>query len=127
MAGWIVFFGVMTATGRTDGPHEGDRIPFWEQACSEGRRTSCDRLVSIEANYCADNSAWACNEVGIHHAEGTIAGIDLELANSYFSRACELRFQAASCNLLDPAGPGFSASGSTSRCRDTRRPPHHGK
>ncbi|MDA0330257.1 MAG: hypothetical protein O2958_14790 [Gemmatimonadetes bacterium] len=102
MAGWIVFFGVMTATGRTDGRHEGDRIPFWEQACSEDRRTSCDRLIAIEANYCADNSAWACNELGLHHAEGRIVGIDPQLASGYFSSACELRFQVACLNLLDP-------------------------
>ncbi len=29
MAVWIVFFGVMTAAGRTDGMHRGDALPFW--------------------------------------------------------------------------------------------------
>ncbi len=37
MAVWIGFFALMTATGRTDGMHRGDALPFWQQACAEGR------------------------------------------------------------------------------------------
>ena len=102
MAVWILFFGAMAAMGRTDGKQTGDSLPFWEQACAEGRRHACERLLSIEAVYCGDNSGWACNELGAHYTEGAIDTPDPELALAYFSRACELRFQAACVNLLEP-------------------------
>jgi hypothetical protein len=104
MAVWGVFFLAMTAAGRTDGRHVGDTLPFWQQACDEGRRTACDRLLQIEYSYCADNSGWACNELGRHLREGRIVDADPELALGYFARACEGRFQAGCVNLLDPEG-----------------------
>ena len=106
MTVWILFFGTMAAMGRTDGRHQGDSVPFWEQACADGRRNACDRLLSIEAVYCGDNSGWACNELGVHYTEGRIETPDPELALAYFSRACELRFQAACLNVLDPGSSG---------------------
>ena len=102
MAVWVVLFGTMSALGKTDGTHPGDRLPFWVQACEEGRRNACDRLLRLEATYCGDASAWACNELGAAYAEGRITAADDELAAAYFSRACELRFQAACVNLLGP-------------------------
>ena len=102
MAVWAVFFLSMTALGRTDGTHPGDRLPFWVQACEDGRRNACDRLMQLEATYCNDASAWACNELGVAYAEGTITEPDPRLAAGYFARACELRFQAACVNLLEP-------------------------
>ena len=44
---------------------------------------------------------WACNELGTHYAQGRIVNGDPERALAYFSRACELRFQAGCVNLLD--------------------------
>ena len=105
MAIWIVFFGVMTGVGRTDGRHTGDSLPFWEQACEEGRRNACKRLLQIESTYCGDNSGWACNELGRHYLAGMITSANSELALSYFSRACEARFQAGCVNLLAPERP----------------------
>ena len=102
IAVWILFFVAMAATGRTDGKHTGDSLPFWQQACADERRHACERLLSIEAVYCSDNSGWACSELGVHYTEGTIERPDSTLALAYFSRACELRFQAACVNLLDP-------------------------
>ena len=102
MAVWIVFFGAMTAIGSTDGMHPGDTLPFWEQACAEGRRNACDRLLQHESSYCGDNSAWACNELGGHYTAGTLVAPDAELARGFFSRACELRYLPACFNLLDP-------------------------
>jgi len=102
MAAWIVFFATMTAAGSTDGMHRGDTLPFWQRACEDGHRHACARLLQIEASYCADNSGWACNELGRQYAEGTITDSDSELALSYFSRACEARSQAGCVNLLDP-------------------------
>jgi hypothetical protein len=102
MAAWIAFFGLMAATGRTDGRHTGDSLPYWQQACEEERRKACDRLLEIEYSYCADNSGWACNEVGRHLADGRIVERDTELARGYFARACEGRFQPGCLNLLEP-------------------------
>jgi TPR repeat protein len=82
--------------------HRGDSLPFWQRACEDGRRHACARLLQIEASYCTDNSGWACNELGRHYVDGTITTADTELALSYFSRACEARFQAGCVNLLDP-------------------------
>ncbi len=105
MGVWMVFFGAMTALGRTDGRHPGDSLPFWQQACEEGRRNACDRLIQLESSYCGDNSGWACNELGGHYVEGRITDADSELATAYFSRACEVRFQAGCVNVLDPGSP----------------------
>jgi hypothetical protein len=103
MGVWVVFFAVMTATGRTDGMHIGDSLPFWMNACEAGRPNACKRLVQIERTYCGDNSGWACNEVGGHYLKGEMTSADAETARSYFARACELRFQAGCLNLLESA------------------------
>jgi hypothetical protein len=105
MAAWIIFFGAMTAMGRTDGMHRGDSLPFWEQACSENRAQACERLLRIEGSYCSDNTGWACNELGRHYAEGRLVAADPDRAFLYFSRACEARFQAGCLNLLDSSTP----------------------
>ena len=102
MAAWILFFGAMTGLGATDGRHRGDMIPFWQQACADGSPRACERLIGIEASYCADASAWACNELGRHYTSGAIADADPALALDYFARACELRFRPACLNLLEP-------------------------
>ena len=105
MLAWIVFFAAMAAMGKTDGRHPGDGVPFWEQACTDGRRNACERLIQLESTYCGDNSGWACNELGRHYIHGDITGFDLELARAYFTRVCEARFQAGCLNLLDPETP----------------------
>lgn len=102
MAVWVAVFGVMASVGATDATHRGDMVPFWEQACADGRRNACERLVRIESTYCGDNSGWACNELGRHYVEGKITAADSELALGFFSRACELRFQAGCVNVLAP-------------------------
>jgi TPR repeat protein len=105
MAVWAVFFIAMTAAGKTDGKHTGDSLPFWEQACNDKRSNACSRLLKLEATYCGDNSAWACNELGTHYAAGAIVARDAKLAAAYFSMACELRLQAGCSNLLQPDAP----------------------
>ena len=100
MAVWIAFFAAMTLVGATDGRHRGDTVPFWQRACAEGRPQACERLLQIEAAYCVDASAWACNELGRHYADGEIVDADAALGLDYFARACELRFRPACLNLL---------------------------
>jgi Na+-translocating ferredoxin:NAD+ oxidoreductase RnfD subunit len=108
MAVWVVFFGVMTTLGATDGRHRGDALPFWVEACAAGRPRACERLVRIEASYCADNAGWACNELGRHYVEGRLVPADAERAFGYFARACEGRFQAGCVNLLDATTPSVA-------------------
>lgn len=105
MGAWIVFFAVMTATGRTDGMHVGDSLPFWQQACADGKSQACARLLRIEASYCTDNAGWACNELGRHYTDGRLVTADPELARGYFTRACEGRYQPGCLNLLEDAPP----------------------
>lgn len=102
MAVWIVFFGAMTLMGKTDGRHVGDSVPFWMQACADGKTGACDRLLLLETTYCSDNSGWACNELGMHYVRGQLVPGDINTAQIHFARACELRFQAACLNLLNP-------------------------
>jgi TPR repeat protein len=92
----------MTAMGRTDGTHQGDRVPFWLEACDDDRRNACDRVVQIEGVFCADDSGWSCNELGGHYLRGEIVAPDSAQALSWFARACRLRFQAGCVNLLEP-------------------------
>lgn len=99
---WGLFFAAMSATGRTDQRHVGDSLPFWQEACSEQRANACDRLLQLEASYCSDNAAWACNELGLHYRTGSFIAADPELGRAYLARACELRYQPACVNLLDP-------------------------
>jgi hypothetical protein len=108
MAAWVLFFTVMTATGRADGMHIGDALPFWSQACDENRPFACERFLRIETSYCRDNAGWACNELGRHYVEGRLLSRDLERAYALFSRACEARFQAGCVNLLDLSEPARS-------------------
>ena len=102
MAAWALFFATMTAVGRTDGRHTGDSLPFWQQACEEGRATACERLLRLETTYCNDNSGWACNELGVQYREGMLAPAEENRALAFLSKGCELRFQAACLNLLEP-------------------------
>jgi hypothetical protein len=102
MALWAVLFGSMTALGRTDGQHTGDSLPFWQQACAAQRPNACERLLLVENSYCADNSAWACNELGVHYRQSVITSGDAQRALTAFAKSCELRFQPACDNLLDP-------------------------
>lgn len=99
---WAMVFIAMSATGKTDGRHTGDSVPFWQQACTEERPGACATLMQLETTYCNDNSGWACNELGVQLRQGSITEAEPEVALGYFSRACELRYQAGCVNLLDP-------------------------
>jgi len=103
MAVWIMFFAAMSMMGKTDSRHVGDSLPFWAQACEEGRAHACDRMLLLESTYCTDNSGWACNEIGAQYYSGKYVTADPDRALSFFSRACELRFQAGCLNFLDPS------------------------
>ena len=103
MAVWVCFFALISVLGKTDARHVGDSLPFWAQACDEGRPNACERLILLESTYCNDNSGWACNAIGAEYFYGRNVPQDTERALAFFSRACELRFQAACLNFLDPS------------------------
>jgi hypothetical protein len=102
MSAWIVLFLTMTALGKTDGRHPGDSIAFWQEACGASRRHACDRLLQLEAAYCGDDSAWACNEVGVAYTDGRETLPDQHRAVAYYARGCDLGSLAACMNLLEP-------------------------
>lgn len=101
MSIWVVVFVGLTLLGKTDGRHTGDSLPFWQQACSDELINACDRLLQLKATYCSDNAAWACNELGLHYRQGDIVDTNLVLAQGFFKKGCELKFQASCLNLLD--------------------------
>jgi hypothetical protein len=90
------FFG-MSASGHLGDEHPGQWTPFWEQACAAEKRDACLNLYFLHDGYCADGSAWSCNEVGIMLAEryGNRA-----VAAAAFNRACTLQFAAGCDNAV---------------------------
>ena len=119
---WVLFFGLMSAVGSTDGRHRGDTVPFWEQACADDRPLACQRLIQIETNYCGDNAGWACNELGRHLSGGDVVPADPDRARDYFQQACELRFQAGCLNLLATGDGAAAAPDSTILVQANPRP-----
>ncbi len=102
MSVWIVLFSTMTLLSKTDGRHTGDSLVFWQDACAENLPNACGRLLQLERTYCGDNAAWACNELGLNYREGNLVAADAEQSYRFLSQACELKFQAACANLLEP-------------------------
>jgi len=63
MAVWaLVFAGMSAARGVGDG-HPGQWLPFWQQACAQGRPYACSYLESVVSSDCDRGSSWACNEL----------------------------------------------------------------
>jgi len=107
MSIWSVIFLVMSVTQGVGDTHRGHWLPFWQQACKDGRRNGCRNLALMEASYCKDGSGWACNEFGLltelrWNGEADAAGLISPVSrrvNESFKRACDLGFSAA-CNNL---------------------------
>jgi hypothetical protein len=87
-------FAAMSATGHLGDDHPGQWTPFWEQACAADRREACLNLYFLQDGYCADGSAWACNETGILLAERYD---NPARAAAAFELACRLQ-SAAACD-----------------------------
>ena len=109
MSIWTLAFAVMSEHGVND-RHPGQWLPFWQQACDEGRTYACPYLADAELNFCRQGSGWACNEAGILHAALSASGEDarrLDFAGAAvpFQRGCDLGF-AAACENLRRMGSG---------------------
>jgi hypothetical protein len=110
MAVWAaVFAGMSAAQGVGDG-HRGQFLPFWQQACDQGRPFACPYLADLQDDFCRQGSAWACNEAGILHVALSQSGEDLRRvdpagATVLFQRGCDLG-GAVACHNLERMASG---------------------
>jgi hypothetical protein len=63
MSVWAVVFVVMSAVQGVGDGHPGQWLPFWQQACAEGRPYACSYYERIIQDDCGRGSSWACNEL----------------------------------------------------------------
>ena len=101
---WAAVFAVMSATQGVGDSHPGQWLPFWRQACQDGRSYACPYLADLELSYCNRGSGWACNEAGLMHVALSRSGEDLRRldpagAAEPLRRGCELGFETACRNL----------------------------
>jgi len=104
MSIWAVIFTFMSVTQGVGDSHPGQWLPFWRQACQDGRRYACPYLADLSANFCQRGSGWACNEAGLLHIALSRSGEDLRRLDPMgaavpLRRGCELGFTAACRNL----------------------------
>jgi hypothetical protein len=104
MSVWAIVFTVMSAAGGVGDNHPGQWLPFWQQACTEGRPYACPYVADREVSFCRQGSGWACNEAGVMHLALAETGEDLRRldpagAAEPFQRGCDLGFAAACRNL----------------------------
>ena len=112
---WAIAFAGLSATNAVGDNHPGQYIPFWRQACQDGRAYACPYLADLETSYCDQGSGWACNEAGLMHIALARSGEDLRRldpagAAKPLRRGCELGFNAACRNLTAlQSGGDFAA------------------
>jgi len=104
MSIWAVIFAGMSATQGVGDSHPGQWLPFWRQACEDGRAYACPYLADLESSFCDRGSGWACNEAGLLHIALSRSGEDLRRSDPAgaaepLRRGCELGFTAACQNL----------------------------
>jgi hypothetical protein len=61
---WTVVFAAMSAAEGVGDSHRGQWMPFWQQACAEGRPRACQYLRQLQATACGAGSGWACDQLG---------------------------------------------------------------
>ena len=100
---WAIAFVALSATGGLGDRHRGQWLPFWDQACRDGRPRACAYLANLQEIYCGAGSGWACNESGLFRRDhaGSDSGrqpSDLAAMNASFERGCRLGFVPACRN-----------------------------
>jgi len=116
MSIWAVVFAGMSAAQGVGDSHPGQWLPFWRQACKDGRPYACPYLADLSLSYCNQGSGWACNEAGLLHIALSRSGedlrrLDLAGAAEPLSRGCRLGFSMACQNLYNlTSGAGRFAS-----------------
>jgi hypothetical protein len=104
MSIWAVVFAGLSVTQGVGDSHPGQWLPFWRQACMDGRAYACPYLADVELSFCNRGSGWACNEAGLMHIALSRSGEDLRRADPAgaakpLNRGCELGFETACRNL----------------------------
>src|SRR5205823_9374382 len=101
---WAIVFAVMSAMQGVGDSHPGQWLPFWRQACQDGRPYACPYLADLTVGFCNQGSGWACNEAGLLHIALSRSGEDLRRSDpagaaESLRRGCELGFAVACQNL----------------------------
>ena len=96
---WAVVFMAISAAQGVGDNHRGQWVPFWQQACTEGRTYACRNLGNLVSNYCRARSGWACNEFGILINPRQ----NPEFATRAFREACDLGYEPGCANLDESA------------------------
>ena len=104
MSVWAAVFVAMSATQGVGDSHPGQWVPFWRQACEDGRAYACPYLADLEMAFCNQGSGWACNEAGLLHIALSRSGEDLRRLDAAeaadpLRRGCEAGFEGACRNL----------------------------
>jgi len=118
----LAFLGLSAVQGVGDS-HPGQWLPFWRQACDEGRPYACPYLADMQLNYCAHGSAWSCNEAGLLHIALSRSGEDLRRAKiggaaEPFQQGCDMGLAAACQNLRALKGSGEPLAHASPDVRD---------
>ena len=101
---WTGVFAVMSAAQGVGDRHPGQWVPFWQDACGQGRPYACPYLADMQLRFCRSGSAWACNEAALLHVALARSGEDprrLDPLDATVSlrRGCDLGFEPACQNL----------------------------
>lgn len=104
MSIWAIVFAGMSAVQAVGDDHPGQWLPFWRQACQNGRPYACPYLADVQLSFCRRGSGWACNEAGLLHVALSQSGEDLRRldligAADHFQRGCALGSDAACRNM----------------------------
>src|SRR5262245_24266133 len=108
MTAWALVFIVMSAAQGVGDAHPGQWVPFWQQACQQGRPDACRYLADMQARHCNSGSGWACNELGILQARREH---DYVGALESMQRGCERGFLPACDNASRRTGGDAFKSG----------------
>ena len=65
MSMWATVFAILSAVQGVGDSHPGQWLPFWQQACAEGRPYACPYLERVISSDCDRGAAWACEELAI--------------------------------------------------------------
>jgi len=95
---WGIVFATISAAGGLGDSHPGQWLPFWQQACRDGRPRACSYVAQLETTLCRAGSGWACNELGNLRSSREGDGI---AALASWQRGCEIGFHPACANAAD--------------------------
>src|SRR5262249_978326 len=60
MSVWALAFTFLSVSQGVGDDHPGQFLPFWRQACQDGRAYACPYLADLDGTYCDRGSGWAC-------------------------------------------------------------------